>query len=188
MSIDSRGRHGGKAAVLRRGIVGLIAAGALLLGVPTARLVLAQPAPAPAAAPPATPDTAASSASDPAIAPTASDPGVPPVAPDAGAPPSRYGTLHLLPPEGDMRGFVILFSHGDGWTTDDQQAASRLAAAGAFVAGVDTGYYLSHIDTAPDACDLMDGDAETIAHQIQRARGTGHYFTPILAAPVPAAR
>ncbi|MFL5252871.1 MAG: virulence factor family protein [Rhodopila sp.] len=96
-------------------------------------------------------------------------------------PPSRYGTLRLVPPEGAMRGFVILFSRGDGWTTDDQQAAAGLAAAGAFVAGVDTGYYLSHIDTAPDACHLMDGDAETIARQVQRIRSPDRYFVPILA-------
>jgi type IV secretory pathway VirJ component len=145
----------GRQAALRRRVFALFAAGAILLGVPAARLFLARTAPVPAPAPPAAPDFA--------------------------VPPSRYGTLHLVPPVGPSRGFVILFSRGDGWTTEDQQAASRLAARGAFVAGVDTGFYLSHIDTAPDACHLMDGDAETLAQQIQRVRGGGPYFTPILA-------
>jgi type IV secretory pathway VirJ component len=142
----------GRQAALRRRAFAVFAAGAILLGVPTARLFLARTAPVTA-----------------------------PAAPDFVAPPSRYGTLHLVPPIGAMRGFVILFSRSDGWTTEDQQAASRLAEHGAFVAGVDTGYYLSHIDTAPAACHLMDGDAETLAQQIQRVRGGGQYFTPILA-------
>lgn len=141
----------GRTAAIRRAVV-VVAAGAILLGVPAAKLFLGRMTPARAPAPPS-----------------------------FVVPPSRYGTLHVVPPIGGMRGFVVLFSKGNGWTTEDQQAATRLAERGAFVAGVDTGYYLSHIDTTPDSCNLMDGDAETIAHQIQRALGTEHYFTPIMA-------
>jgi type IV secretory pathway VirJ component len=140
----------GKTTSARRRVIALLAAGAIVLGVPAAWLLLDRTSPAPAGL-------------------------------DFKVPPSRYGTLHLVPPIGGMRGFVILFSRGDGWTTEDQQAATRLAEHGAFVTGVDTGYYLSHIDTKPAACNMMDGDAETIAQQIQRARGGEHYFTPILA-------
>lgn len=92
---------------------------------------------------------------------------------------THYGTLHLQRPAGAMRGLVILFSRGSGWTAVDQQAAEALAAEGALVAGVETGAYLAAIGTAE--CHVLDGDAWTLARQLQRGAGTQRFFTPLLA-------
>lgn len=96
-------------------------------------------------------------------------------------PTSRYGTVHLSQPQGELRGVVILFSGEKGWGAAEQQAAGLIAAEGALVVGVDSAYYLSHIDTVPEKCELMEGDAETIARQLQREHGGGQYFLPIYA-------
>lgn len=102
-------------------------------------------------------------------------------APMSAPPASRYGTLHLTQPQGALRGLVILFSGERGWGAAEQAAAGRLSGEGALVVGVDSAFYLSHIDTAPEACHLMEGDAETISRQLQREHGNGQYFLPIYA-------
>lgn len=115
----------------------------------------------------------------PALSPSAL--AAPMTASAAALPPTRYGTLHLARPQGDLRGVVILFSGADGWGAAEQATADRLAKANALVIGVDSAFYLSHIDTAPAACHLMEGDVETIARQLQRQNGQERYFPPILA-------
>ena len=94
---------------------------------------------------------------------------------------THYGTLHLQRPAGTMRGLVILFSAGSGWTAADQSAAEALAAEGALVAGVDTGAYLAAIGRGGVECHVLDGDAWTLARQLQREAGTQRFFTPLLA-------
>ncbi len=115
----------------------------------------------------------------PALSPSAL--AAPMTASAAALPPTRYGTLHLARPQGDLRGVVILFSGADGWGPAEQAAADRLATANALVIGVDSAFYLSHIDTAATACHLMEGDVETITRQLQRQNGQERYFLPILA-------
>lgn len=91
-----------------------------------------------------------------------------------------YGTVHVTPASGAMQGFVVLFSHGATWGQSDQSAADALAAKGAYVLGVDTEPYLQRIG-AQQTCHHMQGDAEALAHQIERELGTSAYYAPIMA-------
>lgn len=91
----------------------------------------------------------------------------------------RYGRLHVFKPAGEMRDFVILFSAGDSWGTEDGVAAEALVRQGVLVEGVDSGPYLAAIRGAP--CNEMDGDAETLAREVQRQLRTERYHTAILA-------
>lgn len=91
-----------------------------------------------------------------------------------------YGAVHVTPPSGAMRGFVVLFSRGPVWSAGDRSAADALAAKGAYVLGVDTEPYLERIG-AKKACHHMQGDAEALAHQIERELGTSAYYAPIMA-------
>lgn len=97
-----------------------------------------------------------------------------------------YGTVHVTPPAGAMRGFVVLFSRGPNWVAGDQSVANTLAAKGAYVLGVDTEPYLQRIG-AKQTCHHMQGDAEALAHQIERERDTSHYYGPIMAGVGPGA-
>ena len=92
-----------------------------------------------------------------------------------------YGTVHVTPPEGTMRGFVVLFSRGPTWGSGDQTAAQALATKGAYVLGVDTEPYLQRIAAEKEDCHHMQGDAEALSHQIERELGTAAYFAPIMA-------
>ncbi len=91
----------------------------------------------------------------------------------------RYGKLHVYQPTGEMRDFVILFSAGDAWGSEDAVAAEALRKLGVFVEGVDSGPYLAAVQGKP--CHLMDGDSESLAREVQRQQGTARYHTAILA-------
>ena len=93
----------------------------------------------------------------------------------------RYGEVQLIEPAGAMRGLVLLFSRRSGWSDADQTAADKLAADGVLVVGIDTGRYLAALADVHEACHLVVGDAEGLSHQLQRARRSAVYFTPILA-------
>ncbi len=93
----------------------------------------------------------------------------------------RFGPVTLVEPKGEVLGFVILYSGKDGWGPVDERIAQSVAAAGALVAEVDTKRYLSHLDQPGEGCVWPVGDAESFSLQVQRMRGTGGYFSPILA-------
>ncbi len=93
----------------------------------------------------------------------------------------RYGEVTVAWPEGEMRGFVILFSAGKGWSAADAQAAQALAHEGALTVGVDTGRYAANLATTGQACRHLDGDAEAIGHQLERQLKSNRYFAPIVA-------
>jgi type IV secretory pathway VirJ component len=82
---------------------------------------------------------------------------------------------------GALRGMVLLFSRRSGWSETDQQGADLLAGKGVLVVGIDTGRYLTTLAGIHEACHLVVGDAESMAHQVQRSLHSGLYFTPILA-------
>jgi type IV secretory pathway VirJ component len=96
-------------------------------------------------------------------------------------PGGRYGDVTVEWPQGDMRGFVVLFSAGKGWTDADTQAARALARDGALTVGVDTGRYAANLAATGRDCRHLDGDAEAISHQLERQLKSDRYFAPIMA-------
>ncbi len=93
----------------------------------------------------------------------------------------RYGDVAVEWPQGEMRGFVVLFSSGKGWTPADAQAAHVLAERGALTVGVDTGRYAANLMATGQACRHLDGDAEAVSHQLERQLKSSRYFAPIMA-------
>jgi hypothetical protein len=51
--------------------------------------------------------------------------------------PGNLGEVHQFDPVGSMRGFVVLFSDAEGWTSASNVVAASLAREGALVVGVD---------------------------------------------------
>lgn len=95
-----------------------------------------------------------------------------------------FGSVLLVKPHGEMRGFVVLYSGNDGWQASDKKAADALAAAGAMVVGVDTPSYAAKLAVTKEGtvdCHYLVGDAEAISHQLQREAHSSRYFLPILA-------
>lgn len=95
-----------------------------------------------------------------------------------------FGDVTLVKPEGEMRGFVVLYSGNDGWKPSDQQAALVLAHHGAMVVGVDTPRYAAKLAVTREgdvSCHYLVGDAEAVSHQLQREAHSTRYFLPILA-------
>jgi type IV secretory pathway VirJ component len=93
----------------------------------------------------------------------------------------RYGDVTVQWPRGEMRGFVVLFSAGHGWTAADAQAAHALAERGALTVGVDTARYAADLVATGQACRQLDGDAEAVSHQLERQLKSSRYFAPIMA-------
>jgi type IV secretory pathway VirJ component len=93
----------------------------------------------------------------------------------------RYGDVTVEWPQGEMRGFVVLFSAGKGWTDADTQAARALAREGALTVGVDTGRYAANLAATGRECRHLDGDAEAVSHQLERQLKSDRYFAPIMA-------
>jgi type IV secretory pathway VirJ component len=93
----------------------------------------------------------------------------------------RYGEVTVEWPQGEMRGFVVLFSAGKGWTAADAQAAHALAERGALTVGVDTERYAANLAATGKACRHLDGDAEAVSHQLERQLKSSRYFAPIMA-------
>lgn len=93
----------------------------------------------------------------------------------------RYGDVTVEWPQGEMRGFVVLFSAGKGWTDADTQAARALAREGALTVGVDTGRYAANLAATGRDCRHLDGDAEAVSHQLERQLKSDRYFAPIMA-------
>jgi type IV secretory pathway VirJ component len=93
----------------------------------------------------------------------------------------RYGDVTVQWPQGEMRGFVVLFSAGKGWTDADTQAARALAREGALTVGVDTARYAANLAATGRDCRNLDGDAEAVSHQLERQLKSDRYFAPIMA-------
>ncbi|OJA57728.1 virulence factor [Burkholderia ubonensis] len=93
----------------------------------------------------------------------------------------RYGPVTVTKPNGAMRGFVVMFSQGSGWSAADQQAADALAKAGAMTVGVDAERYAANLAATQEACHHLDGDAEAVSHQLERLAQSSRYYAPIVA-------
>ncbi len=80
-----------------------------------------------------------------------------------------------------MRGLVILYSGANGWDQRAQPAAIALGRAGALVAGIDLREYERHNRDRSRKCFYLVGDAEAIAHELERTRNDTEYHAPIVA-------
>jgi type IV secretory pathway VirJ component len=94
-------------------------------------------------------------------------------------PGGRYGDVTFTKPAGPMRGFVVLFSDKN-WTPADTQTAEALARKGAMVVGVDTARYAEKLPLLKESCHKLEGDAESVSHQLEREVQSSRYFSPIL--------
>ena len=92
----------------------------------------------------------------------------------------RFGDVKLVEPQGEVRGFVILFADRGGWTAIDDAVASAMANQGALIIEVDTDAYLKKLDDLDEKCHWPEGDAESLSRRLQRERGYANYLTPIL--------
>ncbi|MFM0337188.1 virulence factor family protein [Paraburkholderia fungorum] len=96
-------------------------------------------------------------------------------------PGGRYGDVTVTQPAGPLRGFVVLYSQGSGWSAADQQSADALAKAGALTVGVDTARYAANLSAKKETCHQLVGDAEALSHQLERQSQSSRYFAPIVA-------
>ena len=92
----------------------------------------------------------------------------------------NLGDVHVVDPQGAMRGLVVLFSDQRGWTQISNEVAAAAARAGALVIGVDLPAYLHRLDEhRAEGCLTAVSDIEWASRQVQR--GNASYHTPILA-------
>ncbi|QGA37656.1 virulence factor family protein [Burkholderia glumae] len=96
-------------------------------------------------------------------------------------PGGRYGDVTVVRPDGEVRGFVVLYSAAGGWRAADQATAEALAKAGALTVGVDTARYAANLAKTKESCHELVGDAEAVSHQLERQLKTPRYFAPIVA-------
>ncbi len=94
----------------------------------------------------------------------------------------NFGDLHIVRPDGAMKGLVLLFSDAQGWDAEADKIARGLAHYGAFVAGIDLPSYFRLEGSQTNAkCSDAVSAIELISREIQRERGNSIYWTPILA-------
>lgn len=93
----------------------------------------------------------------------------------------RLGTVLRFAPPDAPRGLVFLFSHPTGWSLDDRALARSLAAAGAYVLGVNWPTYREGLDGDDGECLYLLAEIEQASQDVQRDLGLSFYLSPILA-------
>jgi type IV secretory pathway VirJ component len=93
----------------------------------------------------------------------------------------RYGPVIVGLPDGEVRGYVVLFSDPDQSGAPSDADIAFLTKVGALVVGVDTKAYFANILRSGKPCDQLVGDAEALSRQLQRLHPGSEYFFPILA-------
>ena len=93
----------------------------------------------------------------------------------------RYGPVELSVPDGDVRGYVVLFGDPAGPRGNAREDIADLTKAGALVVQVDTRAYLANLRRDAKPCDQLVGDAEALSRQLQRLHPAPDYRFPILA-------
>lgn len=93
----------------------------------------------------------------------------------------RFGDVRVVVPDGEIRGYVVLFSGLAGWTEADQAALAALGPEGALAVGVDTRTYLDNLAKGDQACHNLIGDVEGLSRQLQRQHSGLQYDFPIVA-------
>jgi type IV secretory pathway VirJ component len=93
----------------------------------------------------------------------------------------RLGDVRVVVPDGEIRGYVVVFSDLAGWTEDDQATLDALGPEGALAVGVDTRMYLNNLTNGNRGCDNLIGDIEGLSRQLQRQHSGIQYYFPIVA-------
>jgi type IV secretory pathway VirJ component len=97
----------------------------------------------------------------------------------------RFGDIRVAQPDGQSKGYVVVFSDHGGWRDNDQAALDALAKQGSVVVGVDLDTYLANVLAMPrlgvHPCSELVGDVEGLSQKLQRARIGDKYHFPILA-------
>ncbi|WP_036258916.1 AcvB/VirJ family lysyl-phosphatidylglycerol hydrolase [Mesorhizobium sp. WSM3224] len=93
----------------------------------------------------------------------------------------RYGDVHLLVPDGQIQGYVVLFSDENGWSDANQATLAALGRQGALAVGVDTKTYLAKLSEEKEPCHNLVGDVEVLSRRLQREHSGLQYHFPILA-------
>ncbi len=93
----------------------------------------------------------------------------------------RLGAVRIFMPRASGAGLVVVFSDQAGWTPALGDVARRLAARGAIVVGVDLPSYLDGLRRSADGCHYVVAELEDLSHRLERERGFGAYYSPVLA-------
>jgi type IV secretory pathway VirJ component len=93
----------------------------------------------------------------------------------------RLGDVRVVVPDGEIRGYVVLFSDLARWSEADQATLAALGRDGALAVGVDTKSYLDNLTKGDQACDNLIGDIEGLSRQLQRRHSGLQYHFPIVA-------
>ncbi|MFO1507025.1 MAG: AcvB/VirJ family lysyl-phosphatidylglycerol hydrolase [Lysobacterales bacterium] len=91
-----------------------------------------------------------------------------------------FGTLHITQPSATPDTVAVFVSDRDGWSARAQGLASRLAAAGAFVIGVDLPAYLAQMNSIKARCAYPAGHFEEAVHWVERHAAFANYLYPLL--------
>jgi type IV secretory pathway VirJ component len=93
----------------------------------------------------------------------------------------RLGRVEVIAPSGRPRGLVFLFSDARGWDAALEDAARRLAAAGAAVVEVDLRRYVAGLDATEEECHYVVAELEDLSHRLERELAFPRYRAPVLA-------
>ena len=92
----------------------------------------------------------------------------------------RFDHFNVYQPRSAARGFVLLLSGNDGWSTGDADLAQRLAQHGAMVAGLDITQLNTSFEKDGAQCVYPDGDLENLSHFVQAYFHLPTYLSPLL--------
>ncbi|AUX75812.1 virulence factor family protein [Sinorhizobium fredii] len=88
---------------------------------------------------------------------------------------------HILFPNQEAAGLVVLLSDAGGWTAREDTAARALSDENAIVIGIDLKAYLASLAKDDGDCIYTVSDLESLSQQVQRAAGSGAYRPPVIA-------
>ncbi|MGE7370763.1 virulence factor family protein [Neorhizobium sp. NPDC001467] len=88
---------------------------------------------------------------------------------------------HIFQPKGEVTASVFLISDAAGWGPAEEKQAQALTQKGAIVVGIDFPSYMASLAKDSQDCIYTISDIESLAQQVQRARGNSRYHRPMLA-------
>lgn len=92
----------------------------------------------------------------------------------------RFGTIHVVVPQGKITSVALLAADNVPWNEDAQTLARTLAQTGALVAGIDTSAYLKAAEDSDEYCTYVAGELEDLAHGVQKRYTIPNYLSPVL--------
>jgi type IV secretory pathway VirJ component len=92
----------------------------------------------------------------------------------------RFRDVQIYRPAGNVKQVALFLSGEEGWDRGMAGMASRLAADGSLVAGIDVRSFIASLEEDDADCVFPDGDLENLSHFIQAYYKLPTYFTPVL--------